>query len=103
MEARALRALVHFFFERQFPRLSVSDVDGAVCRLCGVQAVPVGARGAGADTHFRCRSNEGFVRIGAGDGCAPFSTAERMLRARPDCQRGKVMNLRNSASISAPR
>jgi hypothetical protein len=33
MEARALRALEHFFFGRQFPQLSVSDV------ACDVQAV----------------------------------------------------------------
>ena len=74
-----------------------------ITKTATLQAVTVGACGVGADTQFRFRSNGGFVGIGASDGCARSSTAGRTLRARPDYQRGKVMNLRKSASKSAPR
>jgi hypothetical protein len=38
-----------------------------------------------------------------GDGCAPPRPLPVSLQSWPDYQRGKIMNLRNSASISAPR
>jgi hypothetical protein len=54
MEASALRALEHFFFGRQFPCFLgyLSLMSTVPFAAYGVQAVPVGARGAGADSSF---------------------------------------------------